>query len=175
MNAELSIAFAVLCFVTHARSAHTITGGTTIGSDNIGDTLVRFNDRAHWSHGRITAIRMLCGQYLLALSIQYNGQWAPQHGFWNPECATNQTWTPVYSFGPDEWITRASLTGEAYVSSVTFTTNKQQSLETCGIPATSTTSISVLEGGKLEYVTGMSGCYFDRLQLHWSDFGNFIG
>ncbi|WAR26972.1 hypothetical protein MAR_012676 [Mya arenaria] len=105
----------------------------------------------------------------------YNGQWAPQHGFWNPECATNQTWTPVYSFGPDEWITRASLTGEAYVSSVTFTTNKQQSLETCGIPATSTTSISVLEGGKLEYVTGMSGCYFDRLQLHWSDFGNFIG
>ncbi|XP_052778379.1 uncharacterized protein LOC128218570 [Mya arenaria] len=173
MNAELSIAFAVLCFVTYARSAHPIiTGGTTIGSSNTHDSLVRFNDSAAWNHTGITAIRMLCGQYLLALAIQYNGQWAPQHGFWNPECATNQTWTPVYSFGPDEWIERAKLTGDVYVSSVTFTTNNQQSLGTCGIP---TTSISVLEGGKLEYVTGISGCFFNRLQLHWSDFGNFIG
>ncbi|XP_052795399.1 uncharacterized protein LOC128228251 [Mya arenaria] len=146
------------------RANHTITGGHTIGHSPIDDKLRRFNDSDSWNHGRISAIRMLCGQYLLALQVQYNGLWATKHGFWNPKCTENQSWTPTHYFGEDEWIDRAELTGGWYTSSITLTTNKRR-LETCGIPVESPT---FQESGRLEYVSGIFGCYFDRLQLHWS-------
>ncbi|XP_052815760.1 uncharacterized protein LOC128242582 [Mya arenaria] len=144
-----------------------VVGGHVMGhSTLVTDTLVHFNDSGAWNHGRITGIRMQCGQYLLAMLIQYNDVWAPKHGFWTDNCATNTSWTPFYYFGKDEWIQHAELTGSWYTSSVTFTTNKRR-LETCGVPEA---GAEFREGGRLEYVFGVFGCYFDSLQLHWSSY-----
>ncbi|XP_052767205.1 uncharacterized protein LOC128207975 [Mya arenaria] len=141
-------------------------GGHVLGHSGPYNGLVRFNDSASWNHGRISALKMQCGQYLLALQVQYNGVWASKHGFWNDKCSTNQSWTPTYYFGEDEWIERAELTGGRYASSITLTTNKRR-LETCGIPAVSPRFV---ESGRLEYVAGIFGCYFDRFQLYWSSY-----
>ncbi|WAR26967.1 PRD14-like protein, partial [Mya arenaria] len=127
-------------------SLHTITGGHLFGGVPGNTNLVKFNDSVAWNDGRITAIQMLCGKYLLAFKIQYNGVWSVQRGFWNPACSENQTWTPAHEFGEDEWIQHAAFTGSRWPS-VTFTTNKRQ-LETCGVPVTSP---RYLEGGRLEY------------------------
>ncbi|XP_052815406.1 uncharacterized protein LOC128242336 [Mya arenaria] len=142
-----------------------VVGGHLTGQIPVGSNLIIFNDSDAWNHGRITGIRMLCGQYLLAMAIQYNGVWAQRHGFWAGNCATNQTWTPIHFFEEDEWIQHAELTGSWFTSSVTFTTNKRR-LETCGIPE----AVKFREGGRLEFVSGKFGCFFDRLQLHWSSY-----
>ncbi|WAR27004.1 PRD14-like protein, partial [Mya arenaria] len=126
-------------------SLHTITGGHLFGGVPGNTNLVKFNDSVAWNDGRITAIQMLCGKYLLAFKIQYNGVWSVQRGFWNPACSENQTWMPAHEFGEDEWIQHAAFTGSRWPS-VTFTTNKRQ-LETCGVPVTSP---RYLEGGRLE-------------------------
>ncbi|WAQ94013.1 hypothetical protein MAR_006484 [Mya arenaria] len=152
--------------VSHRFVENEAIGGHVLGRSGPHKGLVRFNDSASWNHGRISALKMQCGQYLLALQVQYNGVWASKHGFWNNKCSTNQSWTPTYYFGEDEWIERAELTGGRYASSITLTTNKRR-LETCGIPAVSPRFV---ESGRLEYVTGVFGCYFDRFQLYWSSY-----
>ncbi|XP_052778841.1 uncharacterized protein LOC128216324 [Mya arenaria] len=155
----------VMNHVVNDGSLHTITGGHLFGGVPGNTNLVKFNDSVAWNDGRITAIQMLCGKYLLAFKIQYNGVWSVQRGFWNPACSENQTWTPAHEFGEDEWIQHAAFTGSRWPS-VTFTTNKRQ-LETCGVPVTSP---RYLEGGRLEYVSGIFGCYFDELQFYWSNY-----
>lgn len=128
--------------------------------------LAHFDDKQSWRNGSITAIQMRCGDYFLAIRVQYNGLWTNEHGFWNENCAPNKTWTSVHTFDVDEHIISAEVSNYEWPTSITFTTNKR-TLETCGKPIAA--NIKTEEGRQLAYFSGVYGCYFDRIQFHWLD------
>ena len=102
---------------------------------------------------------------MYAMRIKYGGHQAERHGFWNQDCDRGAK-IFTYTFDDSEWIERVEIYHDAiYVHSATFITNRRR-LDMCG---TLTTGVKSVESGRrLEYISGVTGCWFDELQFHWA-------
>ena len=105
--------------------------------------------------------------------MKYGDDWAPMRGIDENKVCGKFGKLLNYTFESDERITSINITyGKSYLTYVhmlAITTNKRV-LDTCGNeePGKDGKSV-VLEGNRLEYISGRIGCVIDGLRFHWSN------
>nr|BAG80533.1 jacalin-related lectin [Pteria penguin] len=131
--------------------------------------LNRFDENALAKNGDIKEIELLCGRRVTAIRLRYGSVWGTLHGWKSPpgkSCARD--WDVgvkvLYTLQPNEYVKGATITYDRFVNSLTLKTNMRQ-LPKCG--KTTGSKTKSIDGRRLKYITGNSGCILDRIQFYW--------
>ena len=113
----------------------------------------------------ITEVQLICGVRMYAMRLTYGDHQAMRHGYWDKACGTEAE-TFTYTLDNSEWIESVEVYyDETFVNSATFITNKRRR----GMCGTITSGEYFVESGRrLEYISSVTGCWFDQLQFHWA-------
>ena len=143
-----------------------------------------FNDEGWWRYRQITGIALECtDNFMLGIQIKYGDYWAPTYAGVhvcpcvnaNTFCKPNDNYHVLnVILGSLERVTSVNMTvgrtfGIYFVHSVTLSTNNRV-ISTCGKQSPTNEGKNVLlEGHRLEFISGRGACVLDGLQFHWSN------